>query len=1114
MKWMLTVPLSLIFFCCAVNAQFSAAVQGIVSDATGAVLPGVNLSLTSDETGRSLATISNETGFYRIGNLGPGSYSLRVQMPGFQTKLLEDVQIAAEDVTGLNIELQPAGVALSITVTGPATAEAATENASVGRSLTTQEVLRLPQFGRDPYELARLTPGILGAGARSSTGDAANLPNAVGPGGSNASIFAVENQVQITANGQRLSANNFQIDGVNVNSLTWGGAAVVTPNQESVKEMRVVSSSYSAEDGRNSGAQVKVVSKSGTNQLHGSAFFKYQDPELNAFNKYGGPSAPPVRVDRRFRQFGGSLGGPIVRDKLFYFFSYEGLRSRDNDFINGFAETPEFRDQLRILRPNGTSARILSAPGVEPRIAGVIAVDCSAFNNDPNRCQVVPGGLDVGSIAGSLGQYLPGGSQTGGGFDGIADLQYAQFALPRQTRGDQFNPRIDFDHEAHHFALSMYFTSRDDLQSDSGSSGRPMADLTFRPWNSAATFLWNTVWSPTVLNEARANFTRFAFDQLESSEETNFGIPRIEVEGFPFDRIRFGAPRAETTPGIFAQNTYGLSDVMSWIHGSHALRVGTELEWEQNNNNLLGGARPVYSFSGLFNLANDAPVFEAVNADPSTGLPIDLQRYFRTENLAVFVQDDWKVFPNLTLNLGLRYEYFSPLTEKEGRLSNLVYGPNGLQDSKIAVFESLYEPDRNNFGPRLGFAWSPAQALRDLVLRGGFAIFYNRIPTVVFNNVRGNPPFFARYNLCCGTSDDPFAKNQIVYTLGANRSPLSYPANPALAPGIDPETGGPRGVQAEVYGSDRDMPNPYVYVYSLELEYLLRSHFVAGIGYQGSTGRKLVRTVNLNFLRPANPNFFAVYFPLHDVNSNYNGLNARLTRDFSQGFRFDAVYRWSKSIDYSSGEFGATTNQTYPIELRTERGPSDFDATHYVILSGLWDLPVFGGRQDWVGKALGGWQINGILSANSGFPWTPKTGQPLSIPNLAPTRPTAVLEQPLQSTEEEAFMRPGGNFPGGGRRYFDIQTQGPPGIGRNSFRGPGYSSVDMSFIKEFGLPGFRGNEALLEIRANFFNAFNSLNLEPFSFFSPGTFIENDLFFGRAERSLAGRVIELQARVEF
>jgi hypothetical protein len=1101
-----------------VFGQFSAAIQGVVSDTTGGVLPGATVSIRSTETGRTLNSVTGDEGFYRIGGLAPGIYSLTVEMPGFQKKMIENVRITAEDVAGLNVRLDAAGVDQTITVTSDALATARTENPDIGRSLTSGEVSRLPQFGRDPYELTRLTPGIFGSGARGSNGGVAGLPNAVGPGGSATSIFAVENQVQVSAVGQRISSNNFQLDGVNINSLTWGGAAVVTPNQESVKEMRVLSSSYSAEDGRNSGAHIKVVSKSGTNTLHGSAFFKFQDPALNAFNRYGGPGAPPIRVSRRFRQFGGSVGGPVLTDRLFYFFSYEGLRSKDTDFVNRFVETPEFREQLTTLRPNGISSMVLRTPGVVPRIAQVVATYCSIFGNDPSRCQVVPGGLDIGSITGELGQYVSLANPTGGGLDGVPDIQFARFTLPQRISGDQLNSRVDFDQGNHHFALSTYFTMRDDEQTDAGSGGRPMADLTFQPLNTAVTLLWNSVWTPTLLNEARANFTRFAYDQLKSSEETNFGIPRVEVEGYPFDRIRFGAPRAETTPGVFAQNTFGAGNIISTIRANHAIRLGTELHWEHNNNNLLGGARPIYSFAGLFNLANDTPIFQGINADPATGRPIDLQRYFRSTDYAFFVHDDWKLRSNLTLNLGLRYEYFGPLAEKEGRISNLVFGSQGLADSRVEITDQLYQPDRNNFGPRLGFAWSPLPPAHQVVLRGGFAIYYNRIPTVVFNNVRGNPPFFARYNLCCGTAEQdfgtPYADNQILYSLGASRSPFSYPANPALAPGIDPETGGPRGVQTEIYGAEKEIPNPYVYVFSLELEYLLPANWVAAVAYQGSAGHKLMRTVNLNFLYPANPGFFAVYFPLPDINTNYHGSNFRLGREFSDGFRFDATYRFSKSIDAGSGEFGGATNQTYPIDLGSERGPSDFDARHYLVLSGLWDLPFFSNRNDWLGFLLGGWQFNGIFTGHSGFPWTPKTGRALSIPALAPTRPTGFLGQPLSERSDEAFMRPGGNFPGGGRLYFDIENQGPPGIGRNSFRGPSYSSADFSLVKQFTLSKVLGEQGGLEIRANFFNAFNSLNLEAFSFSSPGTFVEDDFFFGRSERGLAGRVIELQARFDF
>jgi len=216
-----------------------------------------------------------------------------------------------------------------------------------------------------------LTPGVFGDGARQGNGNTSVLPNNSGPGGSNSSIFQVENQVQVSANGQRSASNNFTIDGVSVNSLGFGGAAVITPNQESVQEITVLSSSYSAEDGRGTGAQVKVVSKSGTNQFHGSGFFKYQDPNWNAFNRFHGAQGEmPSRVNTNFRQFGGSLGGPVWKDKLFFFFSYEGLRSNNLDTSTGtWVETPQFRQLIINSRPGSVTATILASAGIAPRIA-------------------------------------------------------------------------------------------------------------------------------------------------------------------------------------------------------------------------------------------------------------------------------------------------------------------------------------------------------------------------------------------------------------------------------------------------------------------------------------------------------------------------------------------------------------------------------------------------------------------------------------------------------------------------------------------------------------------------------------------------------------------------
>jgi hypothetical protein len=270
---------------------------------------------------------------------------------------------------------------------------------------------------------------------------------------------------------------------------------------------------------------------------------------------------------------------------------------------------------------------------------------------------------------------------------------------------------------------------------------------------------------------------------------------------------------------------------------------------------------------------------------------------------------------------------------------------------------------------------------------------------------------------------------------------------------------------------------------------------------------------------PADFFAFAVYIPTPDVNANYNAMNARLTRRFSHGFSFDALYRWAKSIDTLSNEGpGAVTNQTFPQDLSQERGPSDYDVRHHFVVSGLWDLPFLRNRRDFAGKAFGGWQINGILTAHTGFPWTPHTGQCVRAPGsqdfICPSRPPHYFGGALDDTDNEAFIRPGGNFPGGGLKFFDPNNpQGTllPGIGRNSFRGPRYFAVDATLGKRFGLPSALGEGTFLEVKANFFNLFNTLNLVPFGFFSPNN---DSADFGRASGALAGRVVEFQARFNF
>ncbi len=338
----------------------------------------------------------------------------------------------------------------------------------------------------------------------------------------------------------------------------------------------------------------------------------------------------------------------------------------------------------------------------------------------------------------------------------------------------------------------------------------------------------------------------------------------------------------------------------------------------------------------------------------------------------------------------------------------------------------------------------------------------------------------------------------------------SFPVNPLLSLGIDPATGGIAGRTVEIYGSPQEQPNAYVYNFSFEGQYSLPLDLTAQ---------------NLIFVR--NPRFAPVFFLQPDVNSNFHALNSRLSKRFSKGFQFDANYHWSKSIDTLSFEGpGAVTNQTNPSNLASERGPSDFDATHYFTFSGLWDLPIFRDQKSVVGKVLGGWQLSSIITRNTGFPWTPKIFQNLRQPSgetFGPTRPTVYRCCALNNSSDDAFRRVGVNFSGGGAAFFNqtVVTDStgaatlalnPPGIGRNSFRGPQYFSVDMAAGKQFGFPRL-GEATKLDLRFNFFNAFNMLNLAAIGFSDTGVNVANPNP-GRSSRGLAGRVIEFQARLSF
>ena len=1166
-------------------AQFKASLQGTVMDAGQAAIAGAKVTATDQATGVSRDTQTSDQGFYRINELPPGTYTVTVEAPGFKQSVSQDVVVEAEQPRGFDVTLQVGNVSESVTVSSAAEG-LQTEDASVNGTITSQEVLTLPQFGRDPYELVRLAPGVFGDASRQGNGNSFALPQQVGPGGSNNAIFQTENQVQIVANGQRVTANNYSLDGVSINSLSNGGAAVITPNQESVQEIVVTSASYNAQQGRNSGAQVEVISKGGTNSFHGSGLIKFNDKGLNAFNKFYGPNNVPLkpitcendtftivaqhcptRNDQKYRDFAGSLGGPVVHDKLFFFFSYEGLRQSNTTTNRSVKlETPAFRQYVQQVNPGSIAAKIFSTPGIAPRISTTISEkDCCSLITNPSDPNYHPIGT----------WYQPGtgiGQAIGNGPDGIPDWGIYDLTIPNSSTGDQYNGRVDYTLGKNQFFLSTYIVHLDNLN----GGNRPIEDIRLTPSNYVGTLGWTRALTSVLVNEARFNFTRFAFNQLQTQGTTNYGIPQIRL--FDFDAgglgdvgTLLGIAQSGTTPGKLAENTFGFRDTVSWIRGPHAFKFGVDISREQNNDDEPGFERPNYQFRGLLNFANDACCFfEGLAVNPNGGLP-NGQRYFRTAAYSLFVQDDWKVRPNLTLNLGLRWEYFPPVTETQGLMSNYIFGSQGFVNGSVQHVNQLYNPDRNNFGPRIGFAYSPNVWGQKVVLRGGFGVLFNRPFGTEFDNIRQNSPYVAQVSTCCffdpGAISGPPPGSGILYTIGANSTPTSYPPNSNFSFGVAPDgalCGDPTCksvIKTDIFGALPNEPTPYVYVYSLQTQLEPVRNWQVTVGYQGSRSRKLARTIDLNRFRPGdtfdpctpaklgclsgnidgvqsaspdgipcdpgnaacpapiqvgNNRFGRVFVPLPDGNASFDALIAQVTRRFARGFTISTLYTFSHSIDTASYEIGF--QQTDPFNQALNKASSDYDVRHHFQVSAFWELPIFRARHDFVGAFLGGWTLGGVFDKHSGFPFSAligscDTNNDRNGDGYCPDLPFQYFGGAIPSPTKQQWIN--GIFPNPAAE-FDTTTRGAGCDCRNIFTGPGYTSLDVSFGKNFNLPRARfiGESAKLEFRSNFFNALNILNLESLAPATAPTDIKNTGQFGRPLDGLSGRVIEFQLRLSF
>ena len=1139
----------------AAHAQFRTSIQGTVTDPAGAVIPGATLTLTDTDTNHVITATSNASGVYNFNALPPDHFNLTVSAKDFKQRVLQDIRLIPEQPNAVDVQMEIGDTQLTVTVSGTQLPALETETASTSGVVDSNQIQHLPSSNRDVFQLAQLAPGVFGDGSQGGNGGTNNLPGNAGPGGSGAGagIFQIENGPQVIANGSQNNSNSISIDGISTVSAVWGGTSVITPNEDSVGNVKIISNSYDAENGRFTGANLQVTSKSGTNDWHGSLFFRANRPGLNAYQRYNGPgSLKPgtpaqrglTRSTQRFNQFGGSVGGPIWKDHVFAFFAYETIRNSSTLTATSWYDTPAFD---KLAPPNSIASTFLNFPGAAVASGGYIEQTCASIGLvEGVSCHQIPGqGLNLGSpLTNGLGKQdltyqSPTQPGVGNGLSNVADIANYTTVNPSTTTDVQYNGRLDANvTKKDHAAFAIYWVPT----STTSYNGpvRPYNLFHHSAINDAFSVIWNHVFSPTFLNEARANAAGWRFNEVATNPQAPLGLPVDTVDAIGSLNATNTANTFQTFgfpgPADFNQWTYTYKDVATKILANHTIKFGGEVTRLSYLNNPTYNARPNYNFYNIWDFLNDAPHTENGYFNPLTGIP-STNRQDNRENLyGFFIQDDWKARPNLTFNLGLRYSYFDSLYTKQNNLSTVVLGSGAATNTGlfVRIGGHLWHPQTGNFGPQLGFAWSPERFKNRFVLRGGYGLNYDEEMIAITGNAYNNPPGIINASF---TSGSPAAINPaILYAIAANSHSLfGFPPNPNTLGAFNsanlPLKGG-----ISVTAFPANLPTAYTHHFSLDTQYDLGYQLVATVGYSASLAHHTILQSNSYVTSiaqgiPLNPLVNVVDLYGNNGASNYNALLLGLKHPMAHHFQLDAQFQWAKSMDNSSQPY---YEDPYPFNPSLAWGRSDYNVGKAFKIFGVWQPVIFTGGHTWLEKIVGGWSLSGIFNLHTGFPWTPQvsTGSNLYYANSGYTtlRPAAYRGGAGHSGSNDAFKSGPGvgnnlnqNFPlastQSGTAYFTVPIFTPgagvpqlPGVARNSWDGPGYKSLDATLTKAFGLPKMPvlGEDARLEIRADAFNFLNNLN------FVPSSVVNNiqSNNFGQATSALGGRVVNLQARFSF
>lgn len=1077
-------------------AQFTSEIEGTVTDPSGAVVAGTNVTLKNEETGVTQAVQAQDSGYFRFTSLPSALFSLTANAHGFKTTIQEHIRVEVAETKTVNLHLAVGVADAVVTVTDEAPSIETSEG-RVSGEIEEKKIHDLPLSGRNFYTLVVTTPGV--SGIASSGGQA--YAQATGD------IFNPEFGINLNANGSRAESNSFLIDSASIDSTQRNGVTNINPNAEDVQEVRVAANNFSAEFGRNGAALVNIITKQGSNNWHGTVGFYHTDNKLQARNHF--QDAVPV-----FRRNEGawSLGGPVRKNHTFFFTSMDFLKSGVASGRQVTILTPDFINFMQTNFPSNVSTNVVTTypASVTPTTNFTTAAEIA---QDPN-CSGTHAITPTVSIPCDFAVTGQGNLAT---------------TLPRN--GFQYTIRLDHSFHADKDRIFGTYNHTDLHQVLFGAVFVYPAFNAIEPTYSEHFAVdWVHVASGWVNEAGFATQRPFGNAILNHPE-----VPGITVNGIETFQQGWG-------PNAFVQNNFEWRDVASLTRGSHSLKFGgnvTRGRADHESSRVFD--RPTFFFNNVFDFATDTATTEnQIGFNPATGQRVNpLYSLMRTGSLSLFVQDDWKIRPNLTLNLGFRYEDFFNPSDATGKVCEMAFpnGTGGLQSmitsGVMTCGKHMFKHTMNTFSPRVGFAWDPTNEGK-MSVRGGFGIFYDRPSDQLSNNYYTNTPNFALGSAALNTPN-----NQPVFALGSSPNPpYNFPIPPGLQPGLNAQGGLINGA-ANVQVVDPNMPTAYMQNWFFGVQRSLSAGWVAEVDYIGSAGRHLYATYNVNRFAGdliehggnftgLKPGFGGVNYGQANENSSYNGLTAAVKRHFGKTLTFDASYTFSKAIDYSSRLDGPEHIDAYNDKL--ERGLADFDVRNRLAFTSIWSLP--GPHGGLMNRVFGDWQLTNVTILQSGPPFSVfcgarfnpvldssgavvgntgcdfnADGTNLDYPN------TPAFGNTKHGLARSNYLQ--GIFACGGSAFcssvFPTPALGANGnLGRNTFHGPGYANTDFSVIKNFRVPWFIGSEgANVQFRTEFFNVFNRVNL---------TNVNNDLAnlsnFGRSTSTYPARDIQFALRLSF